>query len=189
MPERDQLSITKRKLKSKIAMAMGGKAAEVLVFGEENVTSGAASDIQQVTRMARAMVTQMGMSEVLGNIDYANREETFLGPYQGMSNNGPNTLENIDTEVRSLVDEGFETAMEILTEKRRDLERLAEGLLEYETLTGDEITTVINGQPLNRDDDEPDEDKELHKSIVAIPKTKKPQASRGRSGFKPNPST
>ncbi len=189
LPERDQLSITKRKMKSKIAMAMGGKAAEVLVFGEENVTSGAASDIQQVTRMARAMVTQMGMSEVLGNIDYANREETFLGPYQGMSNNGPNTLENIDTEVRALVDDGFETAMEILNEKRQDLERLAEGLLEYETLTGDEITTVINGQPLNRDDDEPDEDKELHKSIVAIPKTKKPQASRGRSGFKPNPST
>ena len=189
LPERDQLSITKRKLKSKIAMAMGGKAAEVLVFGDDNVTSGAASDIQQVTRMAKAMVTQMGMSEALGNIDYANREETFLGPYQGASNNGPDTLEKIDQEVRGLVDEGFETAMRILTEKRQDLDRLAEGLLEYETLTGDEITMVIDGQPLHRDDDEADEDKGRRSSIGAIPKTRKPRAPRGRSGLNPKPST
>ncbi len=187
LPERDQLSVTQRKFKSQIAMAMGGKAAEVLVFGEDNVTSGAASDIQQVSRIARAMVTQFGMSDELGNIDYANRQETFLGPYQGMSNNGPVTQETIDKEVRRLVDEGYEAAKEILVEKRGDLDRLAEGLLEYETLTGDEITRVISGKPLNRDEEDPEPGSPP--SVTAIPKTKKPGVPPKPSGLEPEPST
>jgi len=170
LPERDQLSVTRRKYMSQIAMAMGGKAAEVLTFGEDNVTSGAASDIQQVTRIARAMVTQFGMSEQLGNIDYSNRQETFLGPYQGATSNGPDTQETIDQEVRKLVDEGFETAKAVLVRKSGDLRRLAEGLLEYETLTGDEIATVIAGQPLRRNDDDHLDDVG---SMTAVPKTKK----------------
>ena len=157
LPERDQLSVTMTKYKSMIAMAMGGKVAEELVFGPENVTSGAASDIQQVSRIARAMVTKFGMTEKLGNIDYAGEQFTYLGPQTGGVNAGPDTHELIDAEVRVLVDEGYETAKRILTEKRDDLDRLANGLLEYETLTGKEITRVIHGQPLNRggDDDEP----------------------------------
>ena len=102
------------------------------------------------------MVTKFGMSQKLGNIDYADEQFTYLGPQTGGVNAGPDTHELIDAEVRALVDEGYETAKRILTEKRDDLDRLANGLLEYETLTGKEITRVINGQPLNRgaDDDE-----------------------------------
>ena len=86
LPERDQLSVTYTKYKSKIAMAMGGKVAEELIFGKENVTSGAASDIQQVSKIARAMVTQFGFSDELGHIDYANEQQSFLGNYQSGAN-------------------------------------------------------------------------------------------------------
>src|SRR6188508_2929062 len=99
LPERDQLSVTMTKYKSMIAMAMGGKVAEELVFGPENVTSGAASDIQQVSRIARAMVTKFGMSDKLGNIDYANEQFSYLGPQMGGMNAGPDTQEMIDQEV------------------------------------------------------------------------------------------
>ena len=188
LPERDQLSVTYTKYKSKIAMAMGGKVAEEMIFGPENVTSGAASDIQQVTKIARAMVTQFGMSEKLGNIDYANEQQSFLGSYQTAPVASPETQELIDEEVRRIVDEGYETAKRILTEKRQDLENLAQGLLEYETLTGDEIRKVINGEPLKRGDDEDDTpDQGNAASVTAIPKTKpKP---RSGSGLEPEPST
>ncbi len=189
LPERDQLSVTKTKYKSQIAMAMGGRVAEELIFGEDNVTSGASSDIQQVTRIARAMVTQFGMSEKLGNIDYANRQDTYLGPQQGGLNAGPDTQEVIDTEVRKLVDEGYATAKRILTEKAQDLKNLAEGLLEYETLTGSEITKVIAGEALKRGTDEDDADSGgSAPSVAAIPKIKKPKGSSD-GGMEPEPST
>ena len=155
LPERDHLSVSYTKYRSKIAMAMGGKVAEEVIFGPDKVTSGAASDIQQVTRIARAMVTQFGMSEKLGNIDYANEQQSFLGAGQGPSSASPETQRVIDAEVRRLVDEGYETAKRILTERHEDLERLAQGLLEYETLTGEEIGKVIRGETLDRSNDEP----------------------------------
>ena len=173
LPERDQLSVSYTKYKSKIAMAMGGRVAEELIFGKENVTSGAASDIQQVTRIARAMVTQFGMSDELGNIDYANEQQSYLGNYQAAANASPDTQERIDEEVRRLVDEGYETAKRILTERAQDLENLAQGLLEYETLTGPEIGKVIAGEPLNRgEDDDPHAGNGNTPSLTAIPKTK-----------------
>ena len=190
LPERDQLSVTYTKYKSKIAMAMGGKVAEELVFGKENVTSGAASDIQQVSKIARAMVTQFGFAEELGHVDYANEQQSFLGSYQGQSNVSPDTQRLIDQKVREIVDEGYETAKRILTEKRDDLERLAQGLLEYETLTGNEITKVIAGEPLNRGDDNDRPPAPGDKpSLTAIPKTKtksKPK-SEGDGGMTPEP--
>ncbi|MEM8789195.1 MAG: ATP-dependent zinc metalloprotease FtsH [Pseudomonadota bacterium] len=188
LPERDQLSVTKTKYKSQIAMAMGGKVAEELTFGPDNVTSGAASDIQQVTRIARAMVTRFGMSKELGNIDYANEQFSYLGPQQGAVNAGPDTHEAIDQEVRGLVDEGYETAKRILTEKADDLQRLAEGLLEYETLTGPEIMKVINGEPLNRgsDEDDPRADSGTP-GIVAIPKTGRPRRNKPSGDMEPEP--
>ena len=170
LPERDQLSVSWTKYTSKIAMAMGGRVAEELVFGKENVTSGAASDIQQVTRIARAMVTQFGYSEELGMVDYANEQQSFLGNYQGGGNVSPETQRKIDDKVKELVNTGYETAKAILTEKRDDLERLANGLLEYETLTGPEIMKVINGEPLGRDDD--NDVGTSGSSVTAIPKTK-----------------
>ena len=102
------------------------------------------------------MVTKFGMSDKLGNIDYAGEQFSYLGPQAGGVNAGPDTHELIDAEVRALVDEGYETARRILTEKRDDLERLANGLLEYETLTGKEIGRVIAGLPLNRGGDDDD---------------------------------
>ena len=170
LPERDQLSVTFTKYKSKIAMAMGGKVAEELIFGPENVTSGAASDIQQVSRIARAMVTQFGMSPRLGNIDYANEQQTFLGPFNQGPTPSPETQELIDSEVRRIVDDGYEIAKAILIEKMQDLERLAQGLLEYETLTGDEITKVIAGETLNRGDDESQFQDD---TVIFIPKTRR----------------
>ncbi len=173
LPERDQLSVTQTKYKSKIAMAMGGKVAEELIFGPENVTSGASSDIQQVTRIARAMVTQFGMSPELGNINYSNEQETYLGTQGNGMSASPEMQAVIDEEVRKLVDEGYEAAKRILTEKADDLERLAQGLLEYETLTGNEITKVINGEPLNRGNDDDTPDTGGKPSITAIPKVGK----------------
>lgn len=188
LPERDQLSVTFTKYTSKIAMAMGGKVAEELIFGKEKVTSGAASDIQQVSKIARAMVTQFGMSDKLGNIDYANEQQSLLGAYQGGSQISPETQQSIDDEVRRIAEEGYETAKRILTEKADDLERLAEGLLEYETLTGIEITKVIAGEPLNRGEDEDDTpDQGSAPSVTAVPKTKPKPKSDGE--LSPEPSS
>ncbi|WP_118136505.1 ATP-dependent zinc metalloprotease FtsH [Oceanicella sp. SM1341] len=187
LPERDQLSVTKTKYKSKVAMAMGGKVAEELIFGEDNVTSGAASDIQQVTRIARAMVTQFGMSEALGNIDYANERESYLGPTGNGTNAAPDTQQVIDHEVRKIVEEGYATARRILTEKHGDLERLARGLLEYETLTGDEITRVIAGERLNRGDDSVPPPPGGISGVISMPKAGKPRPKPGEGGMEPQP--
>ncbi|GAA5065085.1 ATP-dependent zinc metalloprotease FtsH [Roseibacterium beibuensis] len=188
LPERDQLSVSYTKYTSKIAMAMGGRVAEELVFGPENVTSGAASDIQQVSKIARAMVTQFGYAEELGFVDYANEQQSYLGSYGGGTNHSAATQKIIDDKVKELVDEGYETAKRILTEKRDDLERLAQGLLEYETLTGNEIQKVINGEPLNRGDDSDDASTGGTPSITAVPKTKKPKSDPDTGGFEPEPS-
>ncbi len=174
LPERDQLSVSYTKYKSKIAMAMGGRVAEEMIFGPENVTSGAASDIQQVTRIARAMVTQFGFDTELGYVDYANETEHVLGAFQSNAKHSGMTQKMIDDKIKDLVDEGYETAKRILTEKSDDLERLAQGLLEYETLTGNEIARVIAGEPLNRGDDDDDTPADTGgaASVTAIPKTK-----------------
>jgi cell division protease FtsH len=131
-------------------------------------------------------VTKFGMSDKLGNIDYANEQFTYLGPQMGGVNAGPDTHELIDAEVRALVDEGYATAKRILVEKRDDLDRLANGLLEYETLTGKEITRVINGQPLRRGEDD-DDAKGEGSGIAAIPKTGKAARPARDDGMEPEP--
>ena len=189
LPERDQLSVTKLKYKSKIAMAMGGKVAEEIIFGPENVTSGASSDIQQITKIARAMVTQFGMSNELGNIDFINEQQTYLGPSTGNIQAGPETQEKIDSEIRRIVDEGYETAKKILTKNKKKLDNLANGLLEYETLTGNEITKVMNGESLVRAEDIDDiDDNDNTPSLIAVPKTgAKNKPKKGGGGLKPQP--
>lgn len=189
LPERDQLSVSRTKYTSKIAMAMGGKVAEELKFGPENVTSGATSDIQQVSKIARAMVTQFGFSEELGHVDYANEQQSHLGSYSGGTNHSQETQKIIDQKVKELVDEGYETAKRILTEKNEEWERLAQGLLEYETLTGSEIAKVVAGQPLNRGDDEEDDTPDSGStSVAAIPKTRKTKTPKSDGGMEPEPS-
>jgi cell division protease FtsH len=132
---------------------MGGRVAEELVFGREKVTSGAASDIEQATRLARMMVTRWGLSEELGTVSYGeNQDEVFLGMSVSRTQNASEaTVQKIDSEIRRLVEEGYNEATRILTEKRADLEALAKGLLEFETLTGDEIQDLLKGKKPNRE--------------------------------------
>ena len=153
LPERDKLSMSLEQMTSRLAIIMAGRVAEELVFGKEKVTSGAASDIEQGTKLARMMVTRWGLSDALGPVAYGdNGDEVFLG-YQvsRQQNVSEETNRKIDSEVRKLVETGLEEATQILTEKRADLEVLAKGLLEYETLTGDEIKDLINGIRPNRE--------------------------------------
>ena len=154
LPERDQLSVTRAKMKADLAVAMGGRIAEELIFGHEKVTSGASSDIQMATNMAKAMVTQYGMSEEMGPLAYGeNEQEVFLGHSVARQQNmSEETQCKIDIEVRRLVEEGYEQAKTICQEKMDDLHTIAKGLLEYETLTGDEITGLLNGTPPERND-------------------------------------
>ncbi|SFI89950.1 ATP-dependent zinc metalloprotease FtsH [Jannaschia pohangensis] len=172
LPERDRISASYLWFTSRIAMAMGGRVAEELIFGKENVTSGASQDIKQATQMARAMVTQYGYADELGLVDYANEQQSYLGAYGGGTSHSSETQKMIDDKVKEIINEGYETAKRILTEKADQLENLAQGLLEYETLTGAEITKVINGEALNRDDDDDHIDTSGGSSLTAIPKTK-----------------
>ena len=184
LPEEDQLSQTREQLTSMIAMALGGRVAEEIIFGDAQVTTGAASDIQQVTRIAKGMVTQAGMSEKLGMINYSNTQETYLGMRSSAADVSPDTQKVIDEEVRSLVDAGYETARRILTEKLEDLHALANGLLEYETLTGDEIQRVIRGETLDRSDDD-DGAVASPISSIGVPKTRPGPEHDG--GMEPQP--
>jgi cell division protease FtsH len=145
LPERDQLSVTREKLYSDIAVAMGGRIAEELIFGHDKVTSGASSDIDMVTKMAKNMVTRYGMSEELGPIAYAeNEEEVFLGRSVTRTQNmSEETSKKVDAEVKKIVEVGYARAKHVLTEKIDDLHKLAKALLVYETLTGDEIRDLM----------------------------------------------
>ena len=153
LPERDKLSMSLEQMTSRLAIMMGGRVAEELIFGREKVTSGAASDIEQATRLARMMVTRWGLSEELGTVSYGeNQDEVFLGMSVSRTQNASEaTVQKIDTEIRRLVEEGYNEATKILTEKRADLEALAKGLLEFETLTGDEIQDLLKGKKPNRE--------------------------------------
>ncbi|GAB4523172.1 MAG: ATP-dependent zinc metalloprotease FtsH [Parvularculaceae bacterium] len=155
LPEQDKLSMTREEMTSRLAILYGGRAAEELKFGYEKVTSGAASDIQQATRLARAMVTRFGLSDALGPIDYADDQgEVFLGQQlvQTKSVSG-DTARKIEEEVKSIIDAAHERAKKILVEKKDDWETLAQGLLEYETLSGDEIKKLLKGEKIVREDD------------------------------------
>ncbi|MFL5237550.1 MAG: ATP-dependent zinc metalloprotease FtsH [Rhizomicrobium sp.] len=149
LPERDQLSVTRQKMMADLCVAFGGRIAEELIFGHDKVTTGAMSDIEQATRMVRAMVTRFGMSDELGPIAYAeNQEEVFLGHSVSRQQNvSEQTAQKIDSEIRRIVDATYQKAKEILTTRLNDLHTLARGLLEYETLTGDEIVALIKGIP------------------------------------------
>jgi cell division protease FtsH len=153
LPERDKLSMSLEQMTSRLAIMMGGRVAEELIFGREKVTSGAASDIEQATRLARMMVTRWGLSEELGTVSYGeNQDEVFLGMSVSRTQNASEaTVQKIDSEIKRLVEEGYKEATRILTEKRADLEALAKGLLEFETLSGDEIVDLLKGKKPNRE--------------------------------------
>jgi cell division protease FtsH len=153
LPERDKYSQSKQEIKAMMASLFGGRVAEELVFGEDKVTTGAADDIRRATSLARRMVTEFGFSEKLGPLRYAeNEEEVFLGHSVTQRKNVSDaTAKVIDDEIRTIVDAGERTAREILTAHLDELHSLAKGLLEYETLSADEIRHIIKGERIVRD--------------------------------------
>jgi len=156
LPEGDRYSMKYKQMTSRLAILMGGRVAEELIFGKENITSGASSDIKGATDLARAMVTQWGFSDELGTVAYGeNQEEVFLGHSVARTQNiSGDTAKKIDAEIKKLVQQGYDEAKRILTEKAADLETLAQALLEYETLSGEEINGVLNGVKPKRDEPE-----------------------------------
>jgi cell division protease FtsH len=156
LPERDTFSMSYEQMTSRLAILFGGRIAEELIFGKDKVTSGASSDIGQATKLARAMVTKWGFSDLLGAVEYGeNQEEVFLGHSVARNQNvSEETSKLIDQEVKRLVKSGEDEARRILTEKMDSLHTLAKALLEYETLTGDEIVNALKGVPPVRDEEE-----------------------------------
>jgi cell division protease FtsH len=160
LPEGDRISVSREKLETDIAVAMGGRVAEEQVFGRNKVTAGAASDIEQATRIARHMVTQWGMSDILGPVGYAgNEQEVFLGHSVTQTKNvSEATAQQIDAEIRRIVEEGHAKARSMLGENRHLLDRVAQALLDRETLTGEDIGLLLRGQdlpPMRSGDDTP----------------------------------
>ena len=185
LPEIDRLNWHKSECEEKLAMTMAGKAAEIIKYGADNVSNGPAGDIQQASGLARAMVLRWGMSDKVGNIDYTEAHEGYQGNTAGFSVSA-NTKELIEEEVKSFIQKGYDTAFKILTKKKKEWDRLALGLLEYETLTGEEIKKVMNGDPPHSDDEGKDDGSASAPSVTAIPKTKPKAKPSGRK--EPEPS-
>ena len=154
LPERDRLSYNRQYCIGNLASVFGGREAEILIFGADMVTNGAMGDIQQATRLARAMVMEWGMSERLGRVRYSsNQEEIFLGHSVSQTTNiSPETARLIDDEVRVLIEDGEKTARKILTDNIKDLHAVAKALLELETLSGDEVKAIMRGETIVRPD-------------------------------------
>ncbi|MFL6784905.1 MAG: cell division protein FtsH, partial [Sphingomicrobium sp.] len=152
LPERDNYSYHRDKMYANLAVSMGGRVAEEVVFGYDKVSSGASSDISYATGLARDMVTRWGMSDALGPLQYAEAdEEVFLGYSVNRQKNMSNeTAQAIDKEIRRIVEQGYERAKSLLEKHRDELETLAQALLEYETLSGDEIKTLLDGGKIDR---------------------------------------
>ncbi len=177
LPERDKYSHTREYMEANISKAMGGRVAEEMIFGHNKVTSGASSDIQMATKLAKDMVTKYGMSNELGPLSYgANEDEIFLGRQIARQEHmSEATAKKVDSEVKKIVDAGYERAKKILTEKLEDLHKLAKALLVYETLSGEEIKDLIlkDIQPKRTEDQEKANGKE--------------ESALGSLGLKPKP--
>lgn len=187
LPELDRLNWHKEECEQNLAMTMAGKAAEIIKYGPDGVSNGPAGDIQQASSLARAMVLRWGMSDKVGNIDYQQAHEGYMGNGAGGLSVSAGTKELIEEEVKRLIDEGYETAYKVLTKRKKEFERLAQGLLEYETLTGDDIKRVVQGLAPKSDDEEDDTpDQGSAPSVTAIPKTK-PKSKPSDDGLEPEP--
>ena len=171
LPEADKLSYHRDKMHDDLAVAFGGRAAEEIIFGYEKVSSGASSDIQYATKLSRAMVMQWGMSDELGPVNYgSDQQEVFLGHSLTQGGNiSSDTQARVDAEVKRIIDESHARAKTLLTEHIDELHALAKGLLEYETLSGDEIKKLLKGDPIR------DESKETARArrVASVPSTRK----------------
>ena len=153
LPEADKISYLREKMYADLAIAMGGRVAEELIFGHDKVSSGASSDIKYVTALARAMVTEWGMSDKLGPLFYgSDNQDAYTGAAAGKVSSKTAAL--IDEEVREIVEGAHAKAKEILTEFMDELHLIAKNLLEYETLSGADIKALLNGEPLDRNNND-----------------------------------
>jgi cell division protease FtsH len=187
LPEGDRISVSREKLETDIAVAMGGRVAEELVFGRDKVTAGASSDIEQSTKIARHMVTHWGMSDVLGPVSYGeNSQEVFLGHSVTQTKNvSEMTAQKIDQEIRKIIDAGYDKARQVLSDSRHLLDDLAKALLHYETLNGEEIGVIMRGESIEnmRKVDEAPAPSSSGKR-GSVPTTSRPG---GPSGIEPSP--
>jgi cell division protease FtsH len=181
LPDGDRYSRTREWCEARMAVLFGGREAELILGGDKNVTNGAMGDIQMATSLGRSMVTEWGMSEKLGRVRYsANEQEVFLGHSVTQSKNvSESTAQIIDEEVRRLVVAGEATAKTILKKKRADLHTIANALLEFETLSGEDVARLLKGETLNRDD------KPEKKSDKGTPSVPRSGAKRGSAGLEP----
>jgi cell division protease FtsH len=189
LPERDKYAYSKRELEARIAMSFGGRVAEELIYGPENVTTGAGNDIQQATALARRMVTEWGMSEVLGPLRYSdNEEEVFLGHSVTQRKNVSDaTAKLIDEEVRRVIEEGESHARRILDENMDDLHAIAKGLLEFETLDAKDVEALLRGETIHRaDDDDMPGARGKRTSVPTTGAKRKPDADEP-GGLEPEP--
>ncbi len=161
LPEGDRYSYSLAKMKANLSVGMGGRVAEEVIFGKEFVTNGASGDIQQVSSMARSMVMQWGLSDKIGMVDYGDDPSAYKERRISQK-----TSEEIDAEVRRFVDDGYKKAKKVITENLDDLHIIAKALLEYELLSGDEIKTLLRGEPIIRDEMEADSSSSISKSSV-----------------------
>ena len=175
LPERDSYSYHRDKMHANLAVSMGGRVAEEIIFGYDKVSSGASGDIQYATKLARDMVTQWGMSDEMGPLQYEEEQgETFLGYSQGqrvhMSNE---TAMKIDSEIRGIVDAGYTRAKDVLTKHENQLHLLANALLEYETLSGEEIASLLKDGKFERPDGDVIQTSSVPTVGTSIPKSGK----------------
>lgn len=190
LPERDKYSMSRAELSAQLASLFGGRIAEELVFGPEKVTTGASDDIRRATDIARRMVTEYGFSEKLGPLRYnENQGEVFLGHSVTQTKNVSDaTAGIIDEEVRRFVEIGEETARKIITERRDDLEIIAQGLLEHETLSRAEIEALLRGESVDKTDKSPPKPREPgRRASVPTTETGEGDHKAGPSGFGPEP--
>ncbi len=182
LPERDQISQSRQEMIARMAMAMGGRAAEELHFGYDKVTSGASSDIEQVTRIATAMVTEWGLSDAIGPIAYKQQDNGSFVPGIGRGSAiSPDTAKLIEAEIKRFITEAHEKALEILKKKKKDWVKLAEALLEYETLSGDEIKALLEDDTKPK---RPDGSGGSKPAVSAVPTTRKPKPIGGTATAK-----
>ena len=190
LPERDVLSQSKVWCVSRLAIMFGGRVAEQLVYGEEHLNTGAGNDIQQATDMARRMVTEYGFSEKLGPLRYSeNEEEIFLGRSVTQHKNvSDSTAQLIDSEIRALIDDAEKTAREVLVRHRKELDNVTQGLLEYETLSGEEVLSLAKGDEIIRpEDDDIPSDRGHASSVPSSGQIKKNKSKGGIGDVEPQP--
>jgi len=189
LPERDRLSYSKQWCEGKIAMAFGGRVAEQIIYGREHLNTGASSDISQATGIAKRMVTEWGMSDVLGPLLYSeNQQEVFLGhSITQQQNMSEETAKLIDEETRRIVTAGEKTAWEVLTRHKPELEALAQALMEYETVTGDECLAIMRGDKIVRPNDDDGTKGPAGSTVPTTGRQPRPRGESTTGGLEPEP--